>query len=312
MIKHRAFEQLASQINLRAAQTELIHDPLLEQKGLALLIKRDDLLHPIISGNKWRKLKYPLRNAIEAGFGHVISMGGPWSNHLHALAWCCRELGLKCTGLIRGETPRQESPTLSDMRRWGMQLEFVSRQEFRSLRQYHDHDAPPGKQRNGFWIPEGGACTTALPGVSEILDEIPEGTDIIATACGTATTLAGITVALKPGQTALGFPVMKGGAYLNQEMKRLISGGQYNTNPDSYRLITAYHFGGFGKAHPELEAFQRSFTESTGIPLDPVYTARLFYGLYDLIRKDYFAPGLKILALHTGGLQGARQISGQD
>ena len=159
-------------INTKAAIIESIEHPILDHSGIHLHIKRDDLLHPIISGNKWRKLKYTLLYALTKGHEHLISMGGPYSNHLHALAYIGHKLNLKTTGLIRGEQPTVDNYTLADMKKWGMNLKFITRGAFRDLRKYRNHDAEPAKKYNGFWIAEGGACHDALCGTAEIVKEI--------------------------------------------------------------------------------------------------------------------------------------------
>jgi 1-aminocyclopropane-1-carboxylate deaminase len=189
---------------------EVIQHPLLQRSGVELFIKREDQLHPVVSGNKWRKLKYILNHALKNNHDHLISMGGPWSNHLHALAWVGNKTGLRTTGIIRGECPDQKSSTLIDMERWGMQLEFVSRIEFRKLREFHSHDSPPADQYNGYWIPEGGSSDLALRGIAEMVEEIDIPFDTIALACGTGTTLAGVSIELPDQKKALGFAALKG------------------------------------------------------------------------------------------------------
>ncbi len=295
-------------INVSAACVERVNHPLPEKFGVSLFIKRDDLLHPIISGNKWRKLKYLLIDALDKNYTHMISMGGAWSNHLHALAWAGQQCGFKTTGIIRGDAPAEESDTLRDMRAWGMNLEFVSRAEFRQLRAHQAPDSAPAQVRQAYWIPEGGATPLALAGIAEIFTELDQPYDLISTACGTGTTLAGLISALPAGMRAVGFPAIKGGDYLATEIQQLLAIEESRPVTRDWSLQCDYHFGGFARHSPELLDFISAFEQHTDIPLEPVYTGKMFYGLFDLIQRGEFAPGTRILALHTGGLQGKRGI----
>jgi 1-aminocyclopropane-1-carboxylate deaminase/D-cysteine desulfhydrase-like pyridoxal-dependent ACC family enzyme len=290
-------------INTRAAVIEPIKHPALDEHGVQLFIKRDDLLHPIISGNKWRKLKYTMLFALNHEHQHLISMGGAYSNHLHALAYIGYKLNLKTTGLIRGEPPKQENQTLSDLRKWGMNLEFVKRSAFRELRKYRTHDAKPAQQYNGFWIPEGGATQDALRGVSEILNEIDIEFDTLTLACGTGTTLAGLAKALPEKKRVLGFSALKGGGFLEKDVKKLIK----QNSLTNWSINFDYHFGGFAKTTEELNSFIDEFQTHTNIPMEPIYNGKMLFGLFDLIKNDRFKKGHQIIAIHTGGLQGNRQ-----
>lgn len=285
---------------LNQSHLDPINHQIIEGSGVNLWIKRDDQIHPIISGNKWRKLKYILKHALDTGHDHLISMGGPWSNHLHALAWVGKELGLETTGIIRGEIPDKKSSTLKDIEKWGMQLEHVNRLEFRQLRAYREPDSPPARRYQGYWIPEGGATQLALKGVSELVDEIHISFDVIVLACGTGTTLAGIASALPTNKHVVGFSALKGAGFLYKEVNRVLESELKN-----WSINLDYHFGGFAKADQKLFSFMKDFEEQTGILLDPVYTGKMMYGLFDLIRQGHFQPGTKIMAIHTGGLQGS-------
>lgn len=282
--------------------TRLEHE-ILTQAGVELWLKRDDLLHPVVSGNKWRKLKYILNSVLTAGYGTVISMGGAYSNHLHALAYAGRELGIKTVGYIRGEQPDRLNPTLSDLQNWGMTLEFVSRSQYRQLRQYKRHDALPGLETGQYWLPEGGALALALDGVGEIIDEISIPYDLICTACGTGTTLSGLIKAAPAHVGVLGIAVLKGVEYLHEEVAAMA--GPANL---AWSINFDYHFGGFAKINCQLWEFMNGFQQETNIELDGIYTGKLMFALYDLIRKGHFKRGCRIIALHTGGLQGNRSI----
>lgn len=281
-----------------------IQSPFLEKHGVELWLKRDDLLHPIISGNKWRKLKYSLNHALSLNKTTLISMGGAYSNHLHALAYVGRELGLKTVGLIRGEAI--ETPTLRDLKAFGMELRFVSRGDYRMLREYKTWDSLPNLSKNEYWLPEGGASTLALQGVSELVGEIEQDYDVLCVACGTGTTLAGLINAAPENVTILGFSALKNAAFLNYDVMQLLCEPR-----DNWQIKLDYHHGGFAKTSNELLEFMRQFEAETDIFLEPIYTGKLLFGLYDLIAKNHFSRGQRIVALHTGGLQGRRGFINQ-
>ncbi len=278
-----------------------IDDPLFAQYQIELWMKRDDLLHRVISGNKWRKLKYCLDNALSTGADTIISMGGAYSNHLHALAYAAKVMGLKTLGFIRGERPEMLTPTLSDIQNWGMELKFVSRSNYRLLRQYKGCDDLPGLIPGQYWLPEGGAQVLALKGVRELVNEIDVAYDIICAPCGTGATLAGIIDAVPEQKSVLGFAALKNAGFLQSDVESLLPQPCSN-----WQINLDYHFGGFATTTTELMAFIADFEFKTGIPLEPVYTGKMMYALYDLIEKRSFKPGQRIIAIHTGGLQGKR------
>jgi 1-aminocyclopropane-1-carboxylate deaminase len=281
-----------------------IDDPLLAQYQIELWMKRDDLLHPIISGNKWRKLKYSLDHALSSGADTIINMGGAYSNHLHALAYTGKALGLKTLGFIRGEQPETLTPTLWDMQNWGMELRFVSRSDYRLLRQYKGCHDLPGIKPQQYWLPEGGAQALALKGVAELVNEIDVAYSILCAPCGTGATLAGIIDAVPEQVSVMGFAALKNAGFLQTDVESLLP--RHCTN---WQINLDYHFGGFAKTNAELMAFIADFEYKTEIPLEPVYTGKMMYALYDLITKHSFKPGQRIIAVHTGGLQGKRGFS---
>jgi 1-aminocyclopropane-1-carboxylate deaminase len=278
-----------------------IDDPLLDQYQIKLWIKRDDLLHPIISGNKWRKLKYTLDHALSEGADTLISMGGAYSNHLHALAYVGKALGLKTIGLVRGEQPETLTPTLSDLQNWGMVLKFVSRFDYRLLRQYKGCYDLPGLKPRQYWLPEGGAQALALKGVAELVNEIDVAYDILCVPCGTGATLAGIIDMVPDQVSVMGFAALKNAEFLQTDVESLLPRPCSN-----WQINMDYHFGGFAKTSAELMTFMADFEFKTGIPLEPVYTGKMIYAIYNLITKHTFKPGQRIIAVHTGGLQGKR------
>ena len=278
-----------------------IDNPLLARFEIELWMKRDDLLHRVISGNKWRKLKYCLDHALSTGADTIISMGGPYSNHLHALAYAGKSLGLKTIGFIRGEQAETLTPTLTDIQKWGMELKFLSRSDYRLLRQYKGcHDLPDLKPEQ-YWLPEGGMQPLALNGVAELVNEIEVPYDILCTPCGTGATLAGMINAVPDKASVMGFATLKNADFLQSDVESLLPRACTN-----WRINHNYHFGGFAKTNPALMTFIEDFEVKTGILLEPVYTGKMMYALYDLIAKHAFKPGQSIIAIHTGGLQGKR------
>ena len=276
--------------------------PLCAHKAIELWLKRDDQLHPVISGNKWRKLKFSLDHALYSGTDTIISMGGMYSNHLHALAYACKALGLKAIAYIRGEAPALLTPTLVDLTAWGMELRFISRTEYRQLRHYKGCLDLPGLKPQQYWLPEGGAQALALNGVAELVAEIDVAYDYLCVPCGTGATLAGLIAATPNHVSLLGFAALKNAGFLNTDVSSLLAQDKSN-----WQINLDYHFGGFASTTPELLSFISAFETQTGIPLEPVYTGKMMYALYDLISKAYFSAGQRIIAVHTGGLQGDRE-----
>lgn len=294
-------ELLQLEQHFRPSILSKINDPLLASRQVELWLKRDDLLHPIISGNKWRKLKHILNHALSLKVDTLISMGGAYSNHLHALAYVGKMLNRQTIAYVRGEPPKPLTPTLQDAHEWGTMLNYVSRSDYRMLRQYKDWDGLPGLRAGQYWLPEGGAQRLALQGVAELVADIPLRYDCLCVPCGTGTTLAGLANAMPEASRVLGFAALKNAGFLYQDIATLLPEPLQN-----WRLNLDYHFGGFAQVTDELMAFIKTFQTATGIPLEPVYTGKMLFGVYDLIKKNAFAPGTTLVAIHTGGLQGNR------
>lgn len=274
-----------------------LKNELFDKQDLQVFIKRDDLIHPLISGNKWRKLKYILKKASDQNKTHLVTFGGAFSNHLLATAAAAAKFSFKATGIVRGEAV--ENDTLFLCRLHGMQLIFVDRESYRDkpalFSKYFADDA------EAIFIDEGGASPEGASGCAELVDELTENYDHIFCACGTGTTAAGIINGLKKHQLNTEFhaiPVFKNGSFIKDEIDRFL------ITPANYQLHTDYHFGGYAKTNAELINFIKTFVADTGILIEPVYTGKMLYALYDLVAKDYFKPGSKILAIHTGGLIG--------
>jgi len=289
------------------APLQKIKDPLITNSGIDLWIKREDWLHPDVSGNKWRKLKYNLLQAQKEGKQQMLTFGGAFSNHIYATAAAGQMFGMKTIGVIRGEEQDPQNPTLNFARQAGMKLHFVSRE------QYRDKDKPSFLKQlaenfgDFYWVPEGGTNQLAIRGCAEIIGEIDLGFDYICTACGTGGTLAGLLVGLDGHKKALGFSALKGHQDLSKEIDDLTDNYQQKTH-SNYQIMHEYHFGGYGKFTHQLAEFIREFKHRNGIQLEPIYTGKMCYGLYDLIKKGYFSRGSQIVALHTGGLQGLKGL----
>jgi len=267
--------------------------------GVELFIKREDVLHDEISGNKFRKLKYNLAEAEQTGKRKLLTFGGAYSNHIAAVAAAGKHFGFETIGIIRGDELAEkflDNPTLKKAYEDGMLFEFVSRTQFRN--KYDAVFLYKLKEAYGdyYLIPEGGTNRLAVKGCEEILTDGDELFDVICCAVGTGGTVSGLINSSKPHQTVLGFSALKGD-FLAGEIKI------YAEN-DRWDLITDYHFGGYARINIELKQFMQCFFNENLISLDPVYTSKMVFGVFDLITKGYFAPGSKVLMIHTGGLQG--------
>lgn len=272
--------------------------------GLSLEVLRLDLLHPEVSGNKWFKLKCNLEDAAAAGKDTLLTFGGPWSNHIAATAAACRLLGFRSAGIIRGEEPRTWSGTLLKAREDGMQLQFISREQYGRKEEQGFLDELSLRHPGARIIPEGGNNAAGLRGCVEIA-RFYQGlgyTDICC-AVGTGTTLCGLISATGTARVT-GFAALKNAGRLGADIQ-----GRLPAKHAPWELVTGYHFGGFAKKTEELLSFMGAFHKQHGIPLDFVYTAKMMWGIMDLAGKGYFPEGGRILAVHTGGLQGNRSLA---
>ncbi|CAH8285346.1 1-aminocyclopropane-1-carboxylate deaminase [Mariniflexile fucanivorans] len=270
-----------------------------ENQGVEVYLKREDKIHAFVSGNKYRKLKYNLLEADKNGFKTLLTFGGAYSNHIAAAASAGNILGFKTIGVIRGNelgNSIDNNPTLRFAQQNGMQFKFVSREAYREKASEVFIENLKAEFGNFYLIPEGGTNNLAIKGCEEILNEDDKGFDYICCAVGTGGTISGLINCSKPSQQVLGFPALKGD-FLQQDISKFVS----KTN---WELKTDYHFGGYAKINTQLIAFINQFKKENNIPLDPVYTGKMMFGIFDLIEKGYFAKGTKILAIHTGGLQG--------
>lgn len=271
--------------------------PILDAKNIQLDVKRDDMIHPFISGNKWRKLKYIIEKAKAENCDHLVTFGGAWSNHILATACLSASLGFRSTAYIRGE--QVENPVLQLCQVFGMKLIFTDREEYRDKRSLFDKHHKYDKK--AFFIDEGGYSAEAAKGCEEIMVDLPQRYDHIFCACGTGATLAGIAKGAEEHQPKAiihGIPVLKGGGFIMNAVHSLYPGAE------NVKLHTDYHFGGYAKTKPHLIEFIKGFCSATGVLIEPVYTGKVFFALLDLIEKNYFQPNEKILIIHTGGLTG--------
>lgn len=279
-----------------------LNGSILEEKGIQLIIKREDLFFPKIPGNKWRKLKYNIQFAISKDCLDILSFGGAYSNHLSALASAGKIIGFNTIGIVRGERPVVLNPTLHTAEENGMQLVFVDRQSYKKYTQDQMWEDLQKEYPNVFIIPEGGTNKLALKGCREIIKDINFPYDYICCPAGTGGTVSGILCGLAGTKNVLAFSALKGD-FLKGEIDKLTVGFE-NVAFENWNLISAYHFGGYAKYKDSLLDFMQHFYKKHGIPLDPIYTGKMMYGIFDLIKKDFFPRGSSIVAIHTGGLQG--------
>lgn len=284
-----------------------IKSTLFDEKELEVFIKRDDLIHPVISGNKWRKLKHNIEKFKQGKFDKLLTFGGAYSNHIAATARAGKELGISTIGIIRGDELSEESnQTLSQAFQDGMQLVFTKREEYQLRDEKYYHEELRRRHGHVLIIPEGGSNFYGVMGCQEIGKEFDVNPVYIITACGTGTTAAGLLL----NQTkVIGVSVLKGGDFLKDNIRQLLSNILVDEELDEtlnrFDLKLDYHFGGYAKNNDDLIDFMKSVKSEFNIPLDHVYTGKMFFALIDLIKEDHFPKGAKIVALHTGGLQGA-------
>jgi 1-aminocyclopropane-1-carboxylate deaminase len=281
--------------NTSASYEQKIELPLFAHKQVEVWMKRDDLLHPFVSGNKYRKLKHLAANALQQGKKHLVTFGGAYSNHLVATASAGAALGLKTTAILRGDE-KLTNPMLSICQLYGMALKQVSREEYRNKNAAFAKFFNTGD--DVYRIEEGGYSALGAKGCEDLIAELTQTYQHIFCAVGTGTTLAGLVNGATDATTVNGIVVLKGAEYIKGEIDALL------TRPKSYTLHHNFYYGGYGKFDKEIMGFIRGFARQTGVLLDPVYTAKLMMGLTQLIQQDYFAPGTNILAIHTGGLWG--------
>jgi 1-aminocyclopropane-1-carboxylate deaminase len=272
-------------------------------QGIDML--RLDLLHPEVSGNKWFKLKYNIEQAKQLGHTSILTFGGAYSNHLAATAAACKHYGMSSIGIVRGKDAEDDlNPTLRFCVDNGMEIIFVSREEYGLKEDAEWQEKLQQQYNNVFIVPEGGANDWGRLGATEIAAYIPNGYTHVCVSVGTGTTMEGLRNGLTAHIHVLGYAPMKGGSYLEGEIASHVNEDK-NAN---WQLFDQWHFGGFGKSNEALITFMNGFFEQTGIPLDVVYTAKMMYGLQEQLQAGFFAADAKILCVHSGGLQGNASV----
>lgn len=265
-------------------------------KSITADVLRIDELHPVISGNKWFKLKYYLEDAVDKGLGTIVTFGGAYSNHIAATAFACKEAGLKSVGIIRGEASENLSHTLQQAKLDGMQLIFVSRNDFKE----EENIKLKFLDTDWYWINTGGYGLNGAKGAAEIFNWIDNCYTHILCATGTGTMMAGLIKAAKKHQTVIGINSMKNKDLIN-DIKKLLTDEELMKK---FILLHDYHFGGFAKHPVALINFMKDVWHQYKLPTDIVYTSKLLYATFDLIEKDYFDANSKLMIIHSGGLQG--------
>lgn len=269
-----------------------------------LFVKREDKIHLEVSGNKYRKLKYNIEKALADGVNTLLTFGGAFSNHIAATAAAGRLYGINTIGVIRGEELEKQinnNPTLLYAQQCGMQFKFVSRSDYRNKDSELFIESLKKEFKDFYIVPEGGTNALAIKGCEEILTATDNIFDYICVPVGTGGTISGIINSALPNQKVLGFSALKGD-FLIEDISKF-------AKQDNWQLISDYHFGGYAKINTELVTFINQFKERHNISLDPVYTGKMMYGVYDMIKNNYFPPDSKILVIHTGGLQGIKGMN---
>ena len=285
--------------------TDTLSNELTKIKRVHLSVLRLDKIHPIISGNKLFKLHYFLETNMEKP-NQVITFGGAYSNHLTATAYACKIQGIPCTGIVRGEKPTKLSHTLLDCIRNGMQLRFISRSDYELKDSANFISSLEKEFDNCMIIPEGGYHLLGAKGAALIMNYVTDTSSHICCATGTATTIAGLMLGKKEHQQIIAIPVLKGMLDIEERIGYLT--GKKIDQKDLH-IEYGYHFGGYAKKNVELINFMNNIYQQFQLPTDFVYTAKMMYAVFDLISKDFFAPGSKIVCIHTGGLQGNLSLS---
>ena len=301
---------MTTEIAISAPPIESLQSPLLLESGVTLNVLRLDKIHPLLSGNKWYKLKYNLLEFQQKRELPILSFGGAYSNHLYALAAAGKILGMQTIGVVRGELPSTLNPVLTFAKEQGMTLHSVSRSDYRRKQQAAFLEDLRSKYGDFHLLPEGGSNALAIKGCEEIASLLNwSGSDskrLVALCCGTGTTMAGLISGLSklPAEGApevLGISVLKADGYLQTEISEQLANCE-SSNSIAWRVNDSYHCGGYGRSNAALDAFLRKFEILSEIPIEPVYTGKLFYALFDLIEKGEIARGTEVLAIHTGGI----------
>jgi len=294
----RSWDALVSSARL-PSPVEHLNDDRLRTKGVQVWLKRDDLIHPDVPGNKWRKLKYNLHEMITQNHRVLLTFGGAYSNHLRATAAAGRACGISTIGIVRGEEHLPLNPSLAYAVSHGMRLGYLDRATYRKKNDRNVIASLQRKYGSFYLLPEGGTNELAVLGCSEILAELEPGFDVICCPCGTGGTLAGIVGTLSADQYAIGFSALKGATFLESDIAAL-QRRTFGVRTRNWRIEYGYHFGGFAKKNADLEFFIAEFKRLHGLDLEWVYVAKMMYGLYAVIDRGDIARGSKVMAIITG------------
>ena len=278
-------------------------EPFFYDGEISLTVRRLDVADPVTGGNKWFKLRYNLERLQKEGFSKLLTFGGAWSNHIAAVARMGKLSGIETFGIIRGGESSLQNVTLTRARNDGMKIIFVSRESYKRKNEPAFVAEIVENPESFFIIPEGGSNLEGVRGCTEIFDKTDSQFTDIVVACGTGTTAAGLILSMHKHQKLTGFSVLRDNGSIEKNINQLMEQISPDIQPMNWKIQHDFHFGGYAKTNSELNQFISDFNRKTGIPSEPVYTAKMFFGLEKLIQHGYFEPGAKILAIHTGGLQ---------
>lgn len=288
-------------IDLTKSVTQRVKLPT-EGNGIEVYIQREDLIHPFVNGNKYYKIKYNLKKAKEENYDTLLTFGGAYSNHIYAVSAAANLFGFNSIGIIRGEEYSPLNPTLQFAVNNGMKLHYLNRETYRKRTDPNFRKELAKQFGRVYIIPEGGTNEFALKGVAEIIDNISTDFDYVCSAVGSGGTLAGLISGVDCSKEVIGFSALKGGEYLTETIKELLP--MTIKQCGNWTINTDYHFGGFAKINTQLIEFMEWFKIENEIALEPLYTGKMMFGINDLISKGFFEGNSKIIAIHTGGLQG--------
>jgi 1-aminocyclopropane-1-carboxylate deaminase len=291
---------------------QTLHHPLFIQHKVQVKIKRDDLIHPQISGNKWRKLKFTLQQVKKNNFAGIVSFGGAYSNHIHALAYAGKHYNIPTSAIIRGEESYANNATLSQAQDWGMKLTFVDRKTYKKRDEPEYLSLLQNQYPNHLIVPEGGSNKLALQGVAEVITELNQQTEFDYLLCpvGSGGTIAGLITGATAKQHILGIAVLKNAEYLCETIRQLLP--EDCKHKKQWQLLTDFHRGGYAKFNkPDIERIT-SFIKQSNIPFEPIYSGKMLLALFDLLAQNKFPANSRIVLLHTGGLQGLQGLAEQN
>lgn len=282
---------------------QLITDEIFIQKKITLYVKRDDLIDEHINGNKFFKLKFNIIDAAEKNYSTLLSFGGAYSNHIYSLAYAGKKFGFNTIGVIRGEEHLPLNPTLHFAKECGMKFFYLSRSDYRKKYSAEILEILKHNFNDFYLIPEGGSNNLAVKGCSEIPSRIEVNYDFLICACGTGGTIAGIINGADEKRKIIGVAVLKNASFLINDIRKLS-----DTDKSNWKILLDYHFGGYAKFNTELINFIKTFTNKFNIPLEPIYTGKMLFAVYDLAKKNFFPEGSTIVVYHSGGLQGLKGL----